>query len=226
MSPKHVKKSCGFAIVCLVTLTIWIIFCASLRGLADEEPSTTQVDLQMVEVEIPESVILQIRDAGPILQSLVEEAKEAEVENEPEPEPLSGPALYLQYVDEITSTIYTDLDPVRVKAIIYHESRYQPETVNKKTGVVGLMQISPKWHTKRARNLGVSDLKDPYGNILVGCDILHEMMQGHSMDYATNVFAGGYKYANSYKNGVSPYVRDIRRIEQKLRTGELVIGGD
>lgn len=220
MSPKHIVKSYGSFIVLTFTLVLWYAMCLIFGAVTAKKQELSHLDLKNIKVQIPESVSLQLEDGMTKLKTLVEETEEVEVKV------VTGPALYSQYVDEITSTIYTDLDPVRVKAIIYHESRYQPDIVNPKTGVIGLMQISPKWHTKRARNLGVTDLKDPYGNILVGCDILHEMMQGHGIDYATSVFAGGYKYANSYKNGVSPYVKDIRRIEQKLRTGELVIGGD
>ena len=37
------------------------------------------------------------------------------------------------------------------------------------------MQISRKWHTGRMEKLGVSDLNDPYSNILVGTDYLAEL---------------------------------------------------
>lgn len=120
--------------------------------------------------------------------------------------------LYNSYVDEIVENLYPDLDARYVKAIIYHESRYSPDVVNVKTGVMGLMQISPKWHTKRAEKLGVTDLLDPYGNILVGCDILNELTQKHSFNYAMNFFAGGYPYANRYKGSTSPYVESLTRI--------------
>lgn len=120
--------------------------------------------------------------------------------------------LYNSYVDEIVENFYPDLDARYVKAIIYHESRYSPNVVNAKTGVKGLMQISPKWHTQRAKNLGVEDLLDPYGNILVGCDILNELTQKHSFNYALNFFAGGYPYANRYKGSTSPYVESLIRI--------------
>lgn len=131
------------------------------------------------------------------------------------------------YVDEIVTTRYPTLDPIVIKAIIHHESRYSPEAVNSKTGVVGLMQVSKKWHTKRAQALGVDDLMDAYGNILVGCDILNEIYtQYHSINYAIDVFAGGYKYANSYRGSISPYRRDISKIICQVEAGELMLGGD
>lgn len=139
---------------------------------------------------------------------------------EPESEPLIGKALYDSYVDEIVSTYYKDLDPEYIRAIIYHESRYDPNCRNKKTNATGLMQILPKWHTQRARNLGVMDLLDPYGNILVGCDILYEMTEKYGFTYALNYFAGGYKYANSYQNKTSPYIKALNSFIALERSGE------
>lgn len=141
---------------------------------------------------------------------------------------LIGPALYASYVNEIVTTIYPDLQEHAefIKAMIYHESRYQPDVTNIKTGVQGLMQISPKWHTERAESLGVEDLFDPYGNILVGCDILNEAMQTNSFDYAVNVFAGGYTYADQYKNSASPYIKAVNGILRQMQNGEIVLGGE
>lgn len=143
-------------------------------------------------------------------------------------EPLTGKALYDSYVDEIVEQYYPDLDPEYIRAIIYYESRYDPNCRNKKTNATGLMQILPKWHTKRARNLGVMDLFDPYGNILVGCDILHEISSKHGFEYALNFYDGGYAYANRYKGRMSPYVKALEKIIAMERSGDLndVYGGE
>lgn len=110
-------------------------------------------------------------------------------------------------VRRVCSEIYPDLDSDYVTAIIWLESRFEPDAVNSKTGAVGLMQILPKWHISRAENLGVS-LDDWRGNILTGCDILNEIFQlKGSMSYAINFYAGGYVYADYYKatGKQSPY---------------------
>lgn len=153
-------------------------------------------------------------------------AKEENEKTEKLKDSLTGPALYASYVDDIIEKYYPDLDANYIKAIIYRESRYQPNEINKKTGVKGLMQISPKWHTQRANNLGVTDLLDPYGNILVGCDILNEMTQKYNFNYALNYFAGGYKYANRYKNSTSPCVKELNSIAAKMKNGEIILGGE
>lgn len=152
-------------------------------------------------------ILIEIRDKQP----------------EPEPEPvLEGPDLYDSYAEQIVQTYYPQLDAAYVKAIIYHESRYDPTVINSKTGVMGLMQISPKWHTNRANDLGVFNLLDPYGNILVGCDLLAELTNSHDFNYALNFFAGGYPYANRYRSSTSPYVKDLEKIIAQMESEEVV----
>lgn len=66
-----------------------------------------------------------------------------------------------------------DICPELVQAIIETESNWDPEARN--GDCVGLMQISEKWHQDRMERLGVTDLTDPYDNILVGVDYLQEL---------------------------------------------------
>lgn len=122
----------------------------------------------------------------------------------------------------VCTDVYPDLDPNYVLASIYHESRFKPDVINARTNATGLMQILPKWHAVRAQKLGVS-LTDPAGNILVGCDILNELyQQSNSFQYALNVYAGGYPYANAYKNTKSPFERELDEI---LASGVLYFVG-
>lgn len=129
-----------------------------------------------------------------------------------------------QYIYNIAETRYPSLDPELIRAIVYHESRYDPTVINPKSGTTGLMQISPKWHLGRARSLGVEDLTDPYGNLLVGCDLLNELIRTYSQNYALDVYAGGYSYAESYKHSESPYVKEIYEIRASLRNGSIIPG--
>lgn len=75
---------------------------------------------------------------------------------------------YLEYVCEQKA-----ICPELVQAIIETESNWDPEARN--GDCVGLMQISEKWHQDRMERLGVTDLTDPYDNILVGVDYLQEL---------------------------------------------------
>ena len=63
--------------------------------------------------------------------------------------------------------------PELIQAIIERESSYDPYAKN--GNCIGLMQVSEKWHTDRMEELGVTDLYDPYSNILVGTDYLAEL---------------------------------------------------
>lgn len=208
MSPKHVEKCNLILMILVLILTVALAF---MWRVANQTPK-----------EIVRTVYVEV----PVIQ-YVEKPVQVPLEPEPEMErlELTGADLYISYVDEITSTIYTDVDPLLVKAIIYHESRFDADAVNSKSGTMGLMQVSPKWHTQRAERLGVS-LSDPYGNILVGCDILHELYSSNSKSYSLNVYAGGYPYANKYMNDKSPFEKELDTIMQGINDGTIVLGGE
>lgn len=125
---------------------------------------------------------------------------------------MTAESLYINYAYEISAYSYPNIDPEYVCAIIYHESRFDPNTQNEKTDARGLAQIRPKWHSERAQRLGVTNLYDPHGNILVCFDILSEQTEKHNFEYALNLFAGGYPYANRYKNSTSPFVKELNEI--------------
>lgn len=65
--------------------------------------------------------------------------------------------------------------PELIQAIIERESSYDPYAKN--GNCIGLMQVSEKWHSDRMKELGVTDLYDPYSNILVGTDYLAELFE-------------------------------------------------
>lgn len=193
-----------------------------------EQASSSQSDQVLIEIRdiLKEIEVIQ-REQLNLVKQIVENYEQLkEAESKEVLEVLTGPALYASYVDQIIEQYYPILNADTVKAMIYLESNYQPDVVNKKTGVKGLMQISPKWHTERAKFLGVTDLLDPYGNILVGCDILNEMTQKYDATYAINYFAGGYKYANNHKNSTSSYIKKLNGIEAKMKSGEIILGGE
>ena len=72
--------------------------------------------------------------------------------------------------------------PELLEAIIWKESRFQPEAVNR--SCKGLMQVNTGCHKKRMDRLGVSDIYDPEGNIAVGSDYLRELFEANE-DTAT-----------------------------------------
>lgn len=63
--------------------------------------------------------------------------------------------------------------PELLEAIIERESGGNPKAMN--GDCTGLMQVSARWHQDRMARLGVTDLFNPYGNILVATDYLREL---------------------------------------------------
>ena len=57
--------------------------------------------------------------------------------------------------------------------MIERESSWEPDAQN--GTCIGLMQIDQVYHWERMQRLGVTDLRDPYENILVGVDFLEEL---------------------------------------------------
>lgn len=68
--------------------------------------------------------------------------------------------------------------PELLMAIIEAESSGNPKAQN--DGCMGLMQISERWHRDRMERLGVKDIFDEKGNILVGVDYLAELRDRYS----------------------------------------------
>lgn len=106
---------------------------------------------------------------------------------------------------------YTNINPELVKSIIYEESRYKPEVSN--GSHVGLMQVSTVWHSKRAERLGVTNLYDPYGNILVGIDYLSELLDSidNNIPLSLMIYNMGNQTANRlyYRGIVSSYATNV-----------------
>lgn len=92
--------------------------------------------------------------------------------------------------------------PELVEAIIEAESSWNPKAQN--GDCIGLMQVSESWHKGRMARLGITDLTDPYDNILVGVDYLSELFEQYE-----DVGAVLMKW-----NGDS-------RLSEYLKTGEL-----
>lgn len=123
--------------------------------------------------------------------------------------PLEGKELYLSMIDYIGDTYYPSLDTAIVQAVMEVESNYIPNVGNP-SGAIGLMQIVPKWHTHRAEKYGLSDLWDPYTNILVGMDFLDESYRKH----------GDYRQALYLYNHSWSYVDHVMRVADAIRGGD------
>ena len=99
--------------------------------------------------------------------------------------------------------------PELLMAMIETESSGNPDATN--GTCKGLMQVSEKWHSDRMKRLGVKDIKDPYGNILVATDYLMELTEKYEdIGIVLDVYNGNSKAMQNAENGVlSDYASKI-----------------
>ena len=118
---------------------------------------------------------------------------------------------YMEYVCE-----QKDICPELVQAIIEQESNWYPEARN--GDCVGLMQISEKWHQYRMERLGVTNLTDPYDNILVGVDYLAELFRRYEDPaMVLMIYNGDSRAWNYWETGeMSEYARKILERAEEL----------
>lgn len=158
----------------------------------------------------------------------VPEAAPADAVAEPTPEPTPAVYVYDVPLDAGLQLHIIDLcdsyhiDPAIIMAMIERETHFQPERVGDGGESFGLMQVKPKYHRERMEKFGVTDLLDPYQNVMVGIDYLAEML----LEYedievslmAYNAGPGGANqhwwqygiYSNAYSQGVLERSRTFR----------------
>lgn len=111
------------------------------------------------------------------------------------------------------------IDPAIIIAMIDKESKFDIDIIGDKGKSYGLMQIQPRWHKERMKELGVTDLLDPYQNVTVGIDILAELLEsGKSLEWALMAYNGGHSYANRLESEgrLSTYASTVIEIASEL----------
>ena len=114
---------------------------------------------------------------------------------------------YQAYCEEI-GEMYC-VCPELLMAMIETESSGNPDATN--GTCKGLMQVSEKWHKDRMERLGVKDIYDPYGNILVATDYLIELAEKYEdVGLVLDVYNGNSKAMQNAENGaLSEYAAKI-----------------
>jgi soluble lytic murein transglycosylase-like protein len=95
-----------------------------------------------------------------------------------------------------------DLPPELVVFVMKRESNFNPRAKSR-VGAIGLMQVFPKWHKNKMKEMGITygQVYDIDNNVRLGCWILREYLDLHnSIDKALTRYVGG-KHPT--------YVRDI-----------------
>lgn len=114
------------------------------------------------------------------------------------------------------------IEPELLQAIAYTESRYKVNALGSSNDS-GLCQIVPRWHGDRMTKLGVTDIMDPYSNILLCADIIDELQDTkHGDDIIFVLMAynmGAYGATKPYESGVvSSYATDVLNKYYELRS--------
>lgn len=127
---------------------------------------------------------------------------------------------YVTYVNEIAENY--NISPELIIAMIETESSGRWNIISE-DGAVGLMQIMPKYHEERMERLGVTNIFDPYSNILVGVDYLSELAEKYD-DLPTVLMAynmGEYGSAIEKAENLewSDYAKKIMRRSEILQEG-------
>ncbi len=92
------------------------------------------------------------------------------------------------------------IEPSIVIAMIERESRFKTDAMGDRGAAYGLTQVQPRWHQARMDRLGVTDLLDPYQNVLVCIDYLAELLDHYNgdMECALMAYNAGMSGANKY----------------------------
>lgn len=133
----------------------------------------------------------------------------------PQMEVRASEALTDQQIRELTETAGAEYNiynicPELLQAIAWRESNYIPDVDN--GSCKGLMQVSSRWHTGRMKELGVTDLHDPVGNMMVAADYLAELFEEHEDASVVLMFYSGDSRAEDYSRGIgkmSSYVSEV-----------------
>lgn len=133
---------------------------------------------------------------------------------------LTGRELYEEYIHEICEIEYPDISPELVIAMVETESAFQPKAKN--GYAIGLMQVDPRWQKERCKELGVYDISEPYANLCVGIDFLHDLLKqtNWNTEKALMIYNMGPKVAYKYYSQgiISKYAKTIIARSRELRS--------
>lgn len=100
--------------------------------------------------------------------------------------------------------------PELLMAIAEAESGGNPKAEN--GGCKGVMQISERWHKDRMKRLGVADIFDTKGNILVAADYLYELFEKYEDVGMVLMVYNGDSCAEDYMSGRTNFSRYAERV--------------
>ena len=103
------------------------------------------------------------------------------------------------------------VDSAVVVAMIERESGFDANAIGDGGESYGLMQIQPKWHSKRMEKFGVTDLLNPYQNTTVGIDYLAELLERYPLESALTAYNSGSSGESEYAKEVMAYTEELKQ---------------
>lgn len=107
----------------------------------------------------------------------------------------------------------TGVSPILLQAIAWGESRYKPD-IKSDLGAIGVCQIMPEKHAERLIALGITDLTNPYQNMVASADYIKDIENskyGHDKNFVIMAYKSGISGATKrYEKGsLTTYVTYI-----------------
>lgn len=199
-------------VIFLLCTAVWaVIVIWLLTSLKTEEPAVeveTPPENPVIVQMIPEPVAVIEVEAAPMERDPVREDIPLDAETQ----------LLLWQACEETGIVYE-----LALAVIWQETDFRNITGDDGASA-GYMQVQERWHRERMERLGVTDLNDPYGNFLVGCDYLAELAEkDRGIEWMLHAYNGGATYANKMAKAgnVSKYAANVLNYMKILTTEEL-----
>ena len=89
-------------------------------------------------------------------------------------------------------------------ALVERETHFKNE-IGDGGNSYGYCQIQPRWWSKTAESIGVTDLMDPSGNFRTGCAVLTHLLGVYGCGNLTDALTA----YNTGHGGASEYARDV-----------------
>lgn len=179
---------------------------------ADHKQVEDVVETDITPVEVIE--LVEVQQAIEVAAAAGADELQTEYEYIPSTQADEGCISELELI-EITEEYgrQYNICPELLQAIAMRESTLYLEATN--GDCKGLMQISERWHTQRMERLGVTDIYDARGNILLAADYIAELRDtteyGYDLVYVLMRYNMRTDTANElYKAGtISNYAKEV-----------------
>lgn len=230
---KNMKKVYATIQIIIVSLCLFIIWfeISHVKALTKNVKDDYPIDHQEIGETIDfEFAIPKLYVPDPEVVKVIKERNEDDAMpyiliEEPKPYKGSMKDIYIDLINEICENYwFVDDLPYLVQAIMEVESNYKPDVISSKD-CVGLMQISRYWQADRIAKLRVTDIFDPYSNILVGVDLLEDLYYNYAHQdiwLAVMMYNMDFKVARQIRASgeLTDYALKVKSIFEELKGGQ------